>query len=182
MRVKATWISSCSLLVAVMALAGAPVATSPGSQDAQMSRTSGFAQAKQLTGRIDYQHVGHRGETDDQGRRLIWEGTIEGDLTGTMKWWFDASPPAPNTAYNGGRVAYYAGRWEIWDVHGTLLLAGESAGKTVLPKGEDGIWDGHGVVTEASGHFNALKGLRISETGPVLLGPFPSGTGIFVIY
>jgi hypothetical protein len=178
MRNKAVWILPCFLVVAGVALAAIPVATSPGSQ----SGAPAVVHPEQLTGQIDYQHVGARGETDNQGRRLIWEATIEGDLTGTMKWWFGPAP-APNALYNGGRVAFYVGRWEVWDVEGRLLLAGDSAGKTVFPDGEDGIWDGHGVVTEAHGPFNVLKGRRISETGTVLLGSAPpSGTGIFAIY
>lgn len=181
MRIKAVWILPCFLLMLAVAVSPDVVASSPVSQTASMNGPGRIGHTGQITGRIDYQHVGSRGETDDQGRRLIWEGTIEGDLTGTMKWWFGPSP-APVTNYSHGRVVYYAGRWEIWHASGTLLLAGESAGKTVLPDGEDGIWDGHGVVTEAHASLNGLKGRRISETGPVLLGPVLSGTGLFMIY
>lgn len=142
-----------------------------------------YVRAKRLTGQIDYWFVGHHGLMDDEGRTLIWEGTIEGDLNGTMKWWFGPSP-APSIMYLGGTVHYYVARWEIWDSNGEkLLLAGDSAGKTVAPDDEDGMWDGHGVVTKASKKFNQLKGRSIYETGPVIWDPFPfSGTGIFVIY
>jgi len=144
--------------------------------------------AKRLTGQIDYSFVGHLGLTDDEGRTLIWEGTIEGDLNGTMKWWFGPAP-APTIPYQGGRVNYYVARWEIWDSDGEkLLLAGDSAGKTVTRVDadselwDDGMWDGHGVVTKASRGFNRLKGRSIYETGTVIWD-FPySGTGIFVIY
>ncbi len=101
-----------------------------------------------------------------------------------MKWWFGPSPVPGGVHYVGGRVGYYAGRWEIWDGE-TLLLAGESAGKTVTDDAaRDGMWDGHGVVTEASEGFNRLKGRRVYETGPVIREGFPNiyGTGIFVIY
>jgi hypothetical protein len=54
-------------------------------------------------------------------------------------------------------------------------------GKTVLPTGEDGMWDGHGVVTEGRRWFSPLKGRHIYETGPVIKPEF-YGTGIFVIY
>jgi len=139
--------------------------------------------AKRLTGQIDYSFVGHLGLTDDEGRTLIWEGTIEGDLNGTMKWWFGPAP-APTILYQGGKVNYYVARWEIWDSDGEkLLLAGDSAGKTVTPDDADGMWDGHGVVTKARRGFNRLKGRSTYETGPVIWDPFPySGTGIFVIY
>lgn len=135
-----------------------------------------------LVSQIDYWFTGHLGIVDDEGRTLVWEGTIEGDVTGTMKWWFGPKP-APNVVYLGGKVGYYTGRWEIWDGD-TLLLAGESAGKTVTPEGANGMWDGHGVATEASVRFNALKGHHIYETGPVINEGFPNiyGTGIFSIH
>ena len=132
-----------------------------------------------LKNRIDYEYVGHLGQRDDAGRLLVWQGTIEGDINGTMMWWFGA-PPVPGIVFNGGRVGYYGARWEIWDGD-VLLLAGESSGKTVIPDGEDGIWDGHGVVTEAAESLNTLKGLSIYETGPVIFSTF-SGTGLFLIY
>lgn len=139
--------------------------------------------AKRLTCQIDYWISDDFGETDPEGRMLIWEGTIQGDLNGTMKWWFGPNP-APNITYQGGRVSYYAARWEIWDSTGTrLLLAGDSAGKTVTPVEADGMWDGHGVVKQVRRVFKRLKGRHIYETGPVQ-GTFPElyGTGIFVIY
>jgi hypothetical protein len=146
-----------------------------------MAKSSSSSSA--LTSAIEYWFVAHLGEMDDEGRLLVWEGTIDGDITGTMKWWFGWSPP--DGVYLGGWVAYYTARWEIWDGE-ELLLAGESAGKTVFPDGADGMWDGHGVVTEASKGFNPLKGRKVYETGPVLMGSDPpvsfSGAGMFVIY
>jgi len=82
-------------------------------------------------------------------------------------------------------VDYYAAKWEIL-VDGELVLAGESAGKTVWRDGADGIWDGHGIVMEARGDFSTLKGRKTYETGPVIKGSNPpvsfSGTGMFLIY
>ncbi len=134
---------------------------------------------------IGLNYGGQIEQLDDEGRLLVWEGTIEGDLTGEMKWWFEIPPPVIAPPYTGGRAAFYAARWEIWNA-GELLLAGESAGKTVSPDGADGMWDGHGVVTEASGEFNALDGRKVCETGPVIVGSDPpvsfSGTGLFLIY
>ena len=140
----------------------------------------------QLTSEMDYWFVGHLGQLDDEERLLVWEGTIQGDFTGEMKWWFVVpSPVSGSPYYMGGEVAFYSARWEIWDGD-ELLLAGESAGKTVFPDGADGMWDGHGVVTEASKGFNPLKGRKVYETGPVIVGSNPpvsySGTGMFVIY
>ena len=138
-----------------------------------------------LSGTIDYQFVGHQEQMDDEGRTLVWEATISGELEGKMKWWFVNPPPAAPADYAEGQLTFYAARWEIWDGD-NLLLAGESAGKTDFPAGKDGIWDGHGRVTEAATKYAVLKGRRIYETGTVILGEQPptsfTGTGLFVIY
>lgn len=138
-----------------------------------------------LSGKIDYWYVTHLGQTDDEGRRLTWEANFEGDVTGKMKWWFVTPAPVPGITYSSGWISIYAARWELW-VDEELLLAGETSGKTDFRDGGDGVWDGHGRVTEASGKFESLKGHEVYETGPVILGSDPprsySGTGIFVIY
>lgn len=138
-----------------------------------------------LIGAIEYAFVGHLEQTDDEGRILVWQASVEGDFAGEMKWWFVDPPPVASRMYVGGEVTYYAARWEFW-VDGELVLAGESAGKTVFPDREDGMWDGHGVVTEANGEYRMLKDRRIYETGPVILGSNPpisySGNGMFQIY
>ena len=174
MKSKAIWVLLSLVLVHCATSAVPPAfAGTPGHSAPVMKR---------LTGQIDYWFVGDRGLQDDEGRTLIWEGTIKGDLNGTMKWWFGPSP-APDTPFKSGAVFYYAARWEIWDPEGKkLLLAGDSAGKTVAPVGEDGIWDGHGVVTKARKGLRRLRGRPIYETGPVIWEPRPAGTGIFVIY
>jgi hypothetical protein len=138
-----------------------------------------------LTGALDLTYVGHLEKTDGEGRLLVWEGSIGGDFAGKIKWWFiDPSPVASGT-YKGGTVDYYEARWEIW-VGEKLVLAGKSAGKTVTPDQSDGMWDGHGVVTEAYGTFEQLKGHKVYETGPVIYGSNPpnslTGTGMFQIY
>jgi hypothetical protein len=141
--------------------------------------------SSRVIGRIDYQFVGHREETDDAGRQLIWEAEVGGELAGKMRWWFEIPPPVGEVAIANGRVTYYAARWELWR-DGILLLAGFSAGKTVFADNGDGVWDGHGLVTEAGDGHAELLGRRVYETGPVLAGPEPpvsfSGTGLFVVY
>lgn len=138
-----------------------------------------------LSGRIDYWFVGHLEQTDNAGRLLVWEANIEGDVQGTMKWWFENPPPVLPITFKGGNTTFYAARWELW-VDDELVLAGETAGKTFYSDGTDGIWDGHGRVTHADGKFSALDGRSVYETGPVLLGDNPpntaTGTGLFLIY
>ena len=138
-----------------------------------------------LRSRIDYHFVAHLEQTDAAGRTLVWEATADGELSGTMKWWFEAPGPAPESTFNGGRVTYYAARWEFWQ-DGELAIAGESTGKTDFRDGADGMWDGHGRVTEANGDYADLAGRRVYESGPVLLGDEPpvtfTGSGVFVIF
>jgi len=139
----------------------------------------------QLTGKIEYQFVGHLGQVDNEERLLVWEGTIEGDISGKIQWWFVNPSPVSEINFIGGRVTFYAARWEI-RVGEKLLLAGDSAGKTVFRDGTDGIWDGYGVVTEASEELKSLMGGKTYETGPVIVGSNPpnsfSGTGMFLIH
>lgn len=138
-----------------------------------------------LTGALDLTYVGHLAKTDDEGRLLVWEGSIKGDFAGTIRWWFVAPSPEASTNYMGGKVDYYKARWEVW-VDEALVLAGESAGKTVTLHQSDGMWDGHGVVTEAFGKFARFKGHKVYETGPVIYGSNPpvslTGTGMFQVY
>ena len=49
---------------------------------------------ERFTGEINYWFVGHLGQTDDEGRTLTWEATIEGDAKGKIKWWFVNPAPA----------------------------------------------------------------------------------------
>jgi hypothetical protein len=135
--------------------------------------------APSLEGTIDYVFVGHLGIFDAEGRLFVWEGTIEGDISGTLKWWFVLGGGPPNMP-DDAHVGTYEARWEIWDGAGVvLLLAGESSGVTAKPPGKDGIWTGHGQVTEAYGAFADWNGRQSYETGSVLWG-FPySGTGTF---
>lgn len=147
--------------------------------------TQGAAPNGSLVSQIDYVFVAYLGQLDQEGRLLVWEATIGGDVNGEMKWWFEVPSPVAASSFS-----FYTGRWEVWS-DGKLVLAGESAGKTVFPNGvypnaPDGVWDGHGVVTEAYGRYGLLKGRRIYETGPVVIGETPPvsfhGTGMFTIY
>jgi len=59
-----------------------------------------------LASEVVYQYVGHLEEVDDQGRLLVWQATIKGDVTGELKWWFVQPSPVSSTSYAGGRVNY----------------------------------------------------------------------------
>ncbi len=174
MKINAVWELTSVLLVLSMTLAGAIAFA----DDAAVP-------SARLTGALDLTYVGHLEQMDDDGRLLVWEGSIEGDFAGEIRWWFVQPSPVSGSTYMGGEVVFYVARWEIWAGE-ELLLAGESAGKTVYSDGADGMWDGHGVVTEAYGEFTPLKGRKVYETGPVILGSDPpislSGTGMFQIY
>lgn len=138
-----------------------------------------------LTLQIEYRSVSALGERDDDGWLLAWKAEASGDLSGEMRWWFPETPPAPESRYSDGEVGYYVARWELW-VGGERVLSGKSAGKTVIPDGEDGIWDGHGIVMESSDELSSRVGRRIYETGTVLMPADPAvvstGSGLFVIY
>ena len=101
-----------------------------------------------------------------------------------MKWWLPTASAVPSAEHDNLVFSYYSARWEVWS-EGELVVAGDSAGKTVFANGADGIWDGHGIVKEAQGDRASLIGRRTYETGPVIAGLDPpvsyAGRGMFVI-
>ena len=129
---------------------------------------------------IVYVFVGNLGEFDAEGRLLVWDGEIHGDIEGQILWWFvlGVKPNLPDAAH----VGFYEARWEIWDSD-DLLLAGESAGTTAQPlrPEKDGIWRGKGIVTEASEEFADWIGRQVYEGGNVNWDRPFSGEGIFRI-
>ncbi|MHC4518321.1 MAG: DUF4440 domain-containing protein [Planctomycetota bacterium] len=65
-----------------------------------------------------------------------------------------------------GHLSCYVYRVEIWNSDKTvLLLAGEQAGSTTAVPGEDGVWRGKGIVTEASTEFADWIGRQVYESG-----------------
>jgi hypothetical protein len=168
-----------------LALVLAPVLLAALITGATRSSSSQAVAEGVLSARADYHFVGDRGQVDAEGRRLVFEASVEGDISGTMAWWFVDPAPAARVEYEGGYTDFYEARWEI-RLNGSLLLAGESVGKTFVLDGEEGMWDGHGVVTEGHGSFDHLVGRHYYETGPVIEGSDPpatmSGTAVIVIH
>ncbi len=128
---------------------------------------------------IDYEFVGHLqqipDDLDEEGRLLVWDGEIHGDIEGRILWWFDLTG-----SLETGKVSHYVARWEIY-VADNLVLAGDSCGTTASPPKKDGIWRGEGIVTEAYGEFEDWIGRHSYEGGNVNWD-FPySGEGIFRI-
>ena len=162
-------------MLVLLSIAAAQIANAEGD-----SSPDGY-----FIGEIDYRFVGHLGQVDEKGRLLVWEAKVVGDIQGTMKWWFANPPPSGEITYSGGRLTFYAARWELWGGE-ELLLAGVSAGKTDFRDGGDGVWDGHGRVTESSAKYEKFNGRSVYETGPVILGSNPpeslAGTGVFLIH
>ena len=71
---------------------------------------AGMAQAEKpapsLTGTTDYWLVGHRGQFDGEGRLLVWEGTISGDIEGVQLYWFVPAGGPPNMP-GAAHVSFY---------------------------------------------------------------------------
>jgi hypothetical protein len=121
---------------------------------------------------------------------LAWEGTIEGNVTGVIRWWI-----------NFGEAGYpnYVGRWEVLAClpdypidcafNAQVIMAGYSAGTNFPPV--DGIaeWSGKGVVTFVNPAFLQYAkwfGRRTTEGGWYNFafdeGPPNYGEGTFMIY
>ena len=149
-------------------------------QSNQIITTMAKKPAPSLSCKIDYILYLGDPKFDAEGRVLVWDGNIHGNIEGKILWYFvipGAGPPnMPPTAH----ISFYEGRWEIWDGD-DLLLAGNSAGSTAMPKEKDGIWRGNGIVTEAGAGFEDWIGRQTKEGGNVNWD-FPySGEGIFRI-
>jgi len=128
---------------------------------------------------IDYVFVGHL-EIIEDGRLLVWEGDIHGDIEGQILYWFVPDGGPPNMP-DSSKATHYEARWEIFDSAGILVLAGDSSGVTASPPDKDGIWNGHGKVTVANGEFEDWIGRQTREAGSVIWDfPF-SGSGTFRI-
>lgn len=140
----------------------------------------------------DYAILMHLGVLDDDGRLLVWKSSIKGDIDGYMLWWFDQPMKTPLN-HEDFVVMFYSCRWEIFDSDplppdgsgglgsnpdAKLLLAGISAGETLIPSdpaGSDGIWDGSGIVMEASEDYKQWKHCIMNENGPVVFS-VPTGS------
>ena len=128
---------------------------------------------------FECEYVAHLGIVDAEGRLLVWDGPLHGDIEGQIRWWFVPQGGPPNMP-GKEQVKFYEARWEILDSEDLLLLAGDDAGTTATPGEKDGIWRGNGKVTEAYGEFEDWIGRRIYESGTVYWYPL-SGDGIFRI-
>ena len=170
---------SLILTLAIVAFLGCNDLVSPTGPDGSPATSVGKKSAPSLMSTIDYVFVGNLGSVDGEGRLLVWDGSIHGDIDGQILWWFVAGGGPPNMP-DAAHVGFYEARWEIWDGE-TLLLAGESGGSTALPQNKDGIWRGNGFVTEVGAGYEAWMDRPIKEGGNVNFAPPPSGSGFFRI-
>lgn len=120
---------------------------------------------------------------------LAWEGTIQGDVNGVIRWWVDLA----ETFYPN-----YVGRWEILDCQppddpiscphdpALVIMAGYTAGTNLPPLVVDGVqkWSGKGIVTFVTEPYAKWFGRRTTEGGwYYVVGEVPTnGVGPFVIY
>jgi hypothetical protein len=144
--------------------------------------SAGMAAAKKpapsLEGTTEYIFVGS-GPPDAEGRTLVWEGPISGDIEGVIQWWIDM-----DTMTKTGAVSHYDDRWVILDKNkAAVLLAGEESGSTTARDGKDSIWRTNGVVTDASDQFEGWIGRQTHADGNAEFPPgeLPSGEGTFRI-
>ena len=112
---------------------------------------------------------------------LAWEGTIQGDVNGVIRWWAEFAPP----------ILTGVGRWEIWDCEpvypidcnyddpALLIMAGYDAFGYVSAT----VWEGKGIVAYANEQYAEWWGRRITDGGWVDFDAIPFyGEGPFVIY
>jgi hypothetical protein len=119
---------------------------------------------------------------------LAWEGTIQGDVNGVIRWWVDLAEWFPPD---------YVTRWEVLDCDpddpsscphdpALVIMAGYSAGTNLLPPVDGFVeWSGKGVVTFVAPQYAKWFGRRTTEGGWYSLdeeGNPTDGVGPFMIY
>lgn len=113
---------------------------------------------------------------------LVWEGTIEGDINGVIRWWVEFTP-----AGTFGAV----GRWELWDCESPTPACYDGstrlimAGHDVFGYVSDIDWEGKGIVTHVGAgypEYAEWSGRRITDGGWVDFTGLPYGEGWFTIY
>ena len=140
---------------------------------------AGAAQAgSPMKGVTEYEFVGHLGTPPDSaGRELAWQGTISGDIVGTIEWW--TCPPVPPIPT--GQASHYSERVIITTSEGFLVI--EDTGSTTTRHAKNSTWRTNGVVTEASEGYESWIGRRVHASGHftwVIPGLLPAaGSGIF---
>ena len=140
-----------------------------------------MAQAKKpapkLEGTTKYSYV-FEGPIDTEGRQLVWQGPITGDIEGVIQWWIGEITKT-------GGVSHYDDRCVILESDADdapVLLAVDESGSTTTRDGQDTIWRTNGVVTDGSGGFEDWIGRQTHADGNVEFdtpGGLPGGMGTF---
>ena len=114
---------------------------------------------------------------------LVWEGTIEGDVDGVIRWWVEFT----GTAFTA------AGRFELWDCPPEYPITCDygdpelliMAGYETFGYVSDIDWQGKGVVTYTNEEYAEWYGRRYTDGGYVEFddsGLLSHGEGWFTIY
>jgi len=113
---------------------------------------------------------------------LAWEGTVQGDINGVIRWWAEFVPPDVLTG---------VGRWELWDCAPEYPISCDYEDAQLIMAGTDAFgyvtavdWEGKGIVTYTRTDYSGWFGRRITDGGWVDFDAIPSwyGEGYFVIY
>jgi hypothetical protein len=115
---------------------------------------------------------------------LVWQGTVQGDVEGVIRWWGELTPAGEFTS---------VGKWEIWDCMPEYPSPGcdfDSADQLIMAGYETfgyvsaTDWEGKGIVTYANEEYAEWFGRRTTDGGYVdFVGGYPSyGEGYFTIY
>ena len=102
---------------------------------------------------------------------LAWQGTISGDIEGTIEWWIDTTtwtamlrPDSP------AQASHYSMKTVIKDGEGALLIETLEKGTTTMA---NQTWRANGVVTKAYGDYAHLAGRQVHERGEFRTDVFP---------
>lgn len=103
---------------------------------------------------------------DNPVENTIWEGTISGDIEGTMKFWATGPDPAKDLGHPPDgfpwQVHFFTEKWEIITADGTIK--GIDKGNTGYSNWRFRM---NGEVTEASGIYEDLVGHKVHMDGQI---------------
>jgi len=143
--------------------------------------SSAAAKDKPLRFETTYEFAAHLGQTDGEGRLLVWQGEVfipgEEDPVGTAEWWmwFGVGEDTGQVNHWGDTI------WKIYLDDGGYIQGTEWGSTTWLHDMTAANWRANGIVEVATGGpgngYGYLEGRPMHDGGKVTWPPceFPFG-------
>jgi len=128
-------------------------------QSDQVTNTLDKKPAPTLNCTTEYFFQVGSGIVDAELGLLVWQGPINGDISGIIQWW------ANTESRYTGQASHYVDRFVILNDAGEFLLAGDEAGTTTARHGKNSNWRTNGIVTDAGEGYEEWIGRKTHDEG-----------------